>query len=213
MTSVVCAFTTARCVGRCVGWLHSVDNLRTTLCAPRCMRSEQYKWCVMQQQHWVSYTVLTCVLDLVLSLVVFEVPGCFARWRLGHFVFYNQQNAGYESKVSYLESWTHKSSKLKYIYHILLPLHPFSIPPDDTHRQHPELCRHYVTHTKQSLSLENTYANLPKSVFCLCASFRYMHLYHNANALDVDSISTQSNSPKGSWTGKGTVRQRCRHRI
>jgi len=145
-----------------------------------------------------------------MSLVVFEVPGCFARWRLGRFVFYNLQNAGYESKASYLTSWTQTLSKLNYIHPILPPSPPLSFPPDYTHCQHPELCRHYVTHTKQSFSLQNTSANLPNSVFCLWASFRYMPLYHNANVLDVDSFSTQSNCTKGQLERKGNSRAKMR---
>ena len=35
-------------------------------------------------------------------LPIYEVPSGCARWRLGRFVFIKQQNAGYESNVSYL---------------------------------------------------------------------------------------------------------------
>jgi hypothetical protein len=41
MTSVVCACSTTRQLGSRVRQVHSTDNLRTTLCAMRCMRSEK----------------------------------------------------------------------------------------------------------------------------------------------------------------------------
>jgi len=46
-------------VGSHVGWLHSWDNVRTTQFAPRCTRSERYKWCVMPKQCLASQTVIT----------------------------------------------------------------------------------------------------------------------------------------------------------
>ena len=59
MTSVGCAFSTARCVGSCVGWLHSWDNLGTTQLALRCTGSERYKWYVVQKQLLALLTFLT----------------------------------------------------------------------------------------------------------------------------------------------------------
>jgi len=47
MTSVVCAFSTARGVGCCVEWLHSWDDLSMTQFGPRWMRSERYMWYAM----------------------------------------------------------------------------------------------------------------------------------------------------------------------
>jgi len=59
MTSDVCAFSTSRCVGSPVVGLCCWDNLRTTQFALWYMRSEWYKWYVVQKQHPASYTVLT----------------------------------------------------------------------------------------------------------------------------------------------------------
>ena len=66
-----------------------------------------------------------------------------------------------------------------------------------THRQHPELSRHHMTCTKQCRSFQNTPDNLHNSVRSLWRSFRYVRLYHNANASDVDSFSTRSNGTEG----------------
>jgi len=72
-----------------------------------------------------------------------------------------------------------------------------------THRQHPELSRHHVTCTKQRLSFQNTPNNLHNFVYSLWACFRCVQLYHNANALDVDSFSTRSDGTKGQPQRKG----------
>jgi hypothetical protein len=37
-----------------------------------------------------------CILNLVPRLLIHKVPRSCARWRLGHIVFINEQNAGYE---------------------------------------------------------------------------------------------------------------------
>jgi len=68
--------------------------------------------------------------NLVLRLRIHEVPGGCERWRLGCVVFVNQQNAGYESGLSSLTSWTKKSQKLEYIYPLFPPTLPFSFPPE-----------------------------------------------------------------------------------
>jgi len=68
------------------------------------------------------------VQHLVSRLVIHDVPGGCARWRLGHFVFVNQHNAGYGSKSSYLSSWTKKSQELEYIYPFIPPTPSFSFP-------------------------------------------------------------------------------------
>jgi len=66
-----------------------------------------------------------------------------------------------------------------------------------THGQHPELSRHQVFSIKWHLSFQNTPVNLHNSVHLLRASFRYMQLYHNADASDVESFSTNSDGTKG----------------
>jgi len=63
-------------------------------------------------------------------------------------------------------------------------------------RQHPELSQHHMTCTKQHLLFQNTPDNLHNFVLSLWASFRYVQLNHNANALDVDSFSTRSDGTK-----------------
>ena len=72
-----------------------------------------------------------------------------------------------------------------------------------THHQHPQLSRHQVTCTKQSLQFQNTPDNLHNFVHFLQACFRYMQLYHNANASDVDSFSTHSDGTKGQLQRNG----------
>jgi len=68
---------------------------------------------------------------------------------------------------------------------------------NSTHRQYPELSRHHMTCAKQQLSFQNTPDNLHNFVYSLWASFRYVQLYHSANASDVDSFSTRSDRTKG----------------
>jgi len=65
-----------------------------------------------------------------------------------------------------------------------------------TNCQHPELSLYYVICTKQYLRFQNTSDNLHNFVNSLWASFHYVQLYQNANASDVDSFSTRSDSPK-----------------
>jgi len=119
MTWVVCTFSTPRCVGLGVGWLHSSGDPRTTLLAPREVWAEQVV-CDMNKLP---------VLILFSRLVGHEVSGGCARWRLGCFVFVNQQNAGYESQCSYLPSWTKISPELEYIYPFTPPTPRFAFPP------------------------------------------------------------------------------------
>jgi len=133
------------------------------------------------------------VLNRVSRLIIHEVPGSCARWRLGRFVFINQQNAGYESN--------HTNSSI-YIPSSHLNLHSLFLP-YLTHRQHPPLPRHHVTYTQQHLSFHNTPNNLHNFVFSLWACFHYMPLYHNTKALDVDSFSTHSDGTKGQQHRKG----------
>jgi len=68
------------------------------------------------------------VLYLPSRLLMNEEPGGCATWRLGRFVFVNQQNTGYESKLSYLTSWTKKSQELEYIYPFNPPTPPCCFP-------------------------------------------------------------------------------------
>jgi len=133
------------------------------------------------------------VLNLVSRLSIHEVPGGCARQRLGRFVFINQQNAGYESN--------RRNSSI-YIPFSRLHLHSLFLL-YQTPRHQPQLSHHHVTCTKQFLSFQNTPDNLHLSVRSLWACFRYMQLYHNADASDVDSFSTDSNGTKGQPQRKG----------
>jgi len=135
------------------------------------------------------------VLNLVSRLLIHEVPGGCGRSRLGHFVFIDQQDTGYEPNGR--NSSIYINSSRLHLDSLFLPYY--------THRQHPELSWHHVTCTKQPLSLQNTLDNLHNIVCSLWAAFRYVQLNHNANASDVDSISTRSNDTKGQaqkkWEG------------
>jgi len=126
-------------------------------------------------------------LNLISRLIIHAVSGGCARWGLGRCVFFNQQNAGHESNrrnssICILSSHLHLHS----LFHLYLTL-----------RLHPQLPRHYVTSTKQYLAFENTPDSLHNFVRSLWACFRYMQLYHNANASHVDSFSTHSDVTKG----------------
>jgi len=69
------------------------------------------------------------VLGPVSRPLIHEVPGCCARWRLGHIVFVNRHNAEEESILSYLTSWTMKSQEVEYIYPFVGPTPPYSSSP------------------------------------------------------------------------------------
>ena len=135
------------------------------------------------------------VLNLVSRLVVHEVPGGAARWRLCRFVFLNQQ-------YSQVEPWTKKSPELEYIYPFFPSTSPFSFPPV-LYTPTASWSRHHVTCPKQCLSFQNTPDNLYNFVCSFWASVHYVRLYHNANASDVDSFSTRSDGTNGQPQRKG----------
>jgi len=108
MTSVACAFSTARHVGSRVTWLHSCNNLRTTQFAPRCTRSSGKNGIWRKSNLWHRKLSWPPILTLLSRLPIQEVSGSYSRWRLGRFVFINQQNAGSESTLSNSTSWTKK---------------------------------------------------------------------------------------------------------
>jgi len=127
------------------------------------------------------------VLNLVSRLLIHEVPGGCARWRLGRFVFINERNAGYESNCR--NSSIYIPSSRLHCQSLFLP--------HLTHRHHPQLSWHHVTCIKQGLSFQNTLDNLHNFVRSHCSCFPYMQLYHNAIASDVDSFSTHSDGATG----------------
>jgi len=133
------------------------------------------------------------VLNLVLRLLICEVLAGCARWRLGRFVFIDQQNAGYESNC--MNSSIYIPSSRLHLHDLLLQYW--------THRQHPEPSRQHVTCIKSHLLFQNIPYNLHHFVRSLWASFRYVQLYHNANTLHVDSFSTSSDGSKGQPQRKG----------
>jgi len=102
-------------------------ELLSLLWDARGLDSESGMWCKRNARHCKLSSPR--VLILVSRLVIHEVPGGCARTTLGHFVCVNQQNAEYESKVSYLTSWTKKSPELEYLYPFFPPTPSFSFPP------------------------------------------------------------------------------------
>jgi len=69
------------------------------------------------------------VLNLVSMLPIHDLPGGCARWIVCRFLFVNQQNSGYQSKLSYPTCWTKNSQALEYIYPFFPPTPSFSFPP------------------------------------------------------------------------------------
>jgi len=95
MTSIACAFSTARCVGSRVGLLH-IGTTRELLCLlwdARRLSCKSGMWC--KSNAWCCKLSSPRVLHLLSRLVVYEVPSGSARWRLDRVVFVNQQNTGY----------------------------------------------------------------------------------------------------------------------
>jgi len=120
-------------------------------------------WCKCNA--WLGKLFSLWVLNLVSRLVVNEVPGGSARWRLGRIVFINQRN-------SQVEPWTKKSLVLEYIY-AFFPLQPPFSYPLVIYTLTASWSRHQVTWTKQRLLFQNTHHNLHNSERSLWASFRY----------------------------------------
>jgi len=156
MTSVGCAFSTARHVGSrvgsCVAKLHSLANPKTNQCISRWMRSEPSKWCMTHMQCPEWYPFLPEVLNLLLRHLMHEVPCGCARWFLGRLLSVNQQNGGYESKLTYLTSCTKEPEQIIPVF-LSTPFSLFLRP--WTHRHLRELSQQYVTCTKQPLSIQN----------------------------------------------------------
>jgi len=104
------------------------------------------------------------VLNLVSTLVMHDMPGSSAWWRLGRFVFVHQQN-------SQAEPWSKKSPELEYIYPFFPPTPPLSFPPI-LYTPTASWSRHHVTCIEQRLSFLNTPDNLHNFVLSLWASDR-----------------------------------------
>jgi len=203
MTSGACALSTARHDVSRVQWLYSGNNLRRPQFALKWMRSERSKWCMMQKRCRVSETYL-----IVSTKTCLEASHSWGAWRfeisrLGGFGFVNQQNIGYESTLSYYTSWTKKSQELKCIYCFFPPTPPINFspvwktpPPSWTILTH-------ATCTEQRLSFQNTFDNLHNCLCSLSVIFYYMDLYYNANAWDVDPLSTHRDGTKGQLQSHG----------
>jgi len=108
----------------------------------RCLSDQYDVWCKSNARHGKLSSL--SVLNLVSRLVFHEVPGSSVRWRLGRFVFANQQN-------SQVERWTKKSPEVEYIYPLFLPTPPFSFPPV-LYTPTASWSRPHVTCTKPRLS-------------------------------------------------------------
>ena len=100
--------------------------------------------------------------------------------------WWNRNNSG----IHFPSSWLHLGSHfLRYL----------------TYHQPSEPAWYYLTCITQHLSFQNIHGNPDYIVHSLCAPFRYMKLYHNATAFNVDSFSTHSNDTKGQpqWKREG----------
>jgi len=84
--------------------------------------------CVMTSNAQCHELSSPLILNLISRLLIHEVPGGCAGWRLGRVVFVNQQIAGYESTLSYLTSWAKKLQELGYMYPFFTPTPPFTFP-------------------------------------------------------------------------------------
>jgi len=133
------------------------------------------------------------VLNLVSRLLIDEVPGGCERCKQGRSVLINQQNAGYESNRR--NSSIDIPSARQHLHSLCLAYL--------AHRQHPQLSRHHVTCAKQCLLFQNTPDNLQNFVHSLWVCLRYMQMYHNANAWEVDSFSTHSDGTRGEPQRRG----------
>jgi len=83
-------------------------------------------WCESNTRSHKRYSQF--IPDHLLRLLIREMAGGCPRRRLWSFVFINQHDAGYQSQLSYLTSWTKKSQELEYIDPFFLPTSPSSFP-------------------------------------------------------------------------------------
>jgi len=97
------------------------------------------------------------VLNLVSKLLIHEMPGSCARWGLGHFVFINQRNAGYES--NYRNSSIYSPSSRLHL-HSLFHWYP-------SHRRHPILPRH-IWLAENNLSRSKTHPITYTTLYVPC---------------------------------------------
>jgi len=135
--------------------------------------------------------------NLVSRLLIPEVAGDCARWRLGHFVYINQRKAGYDKKchISQVEPRNCRNSS---IYIPSSNLHLQSLfPRYQTCCQHSEQSLHHLMCRIQCLLFQNTRHKLRSFFHSLLAAFRYDRLFHNKHATVVDWLLTRSDSTKG----------------
>jgi len=187
MTPVEFAYCTARRVSSRVGWLRSLDNLRSTQIAPRFLTSEWFKWYGMQKQHLASLTVLS----VSTKSCLYDSHSWGAKWLCN-------------IKAALLcVGWSTKQVKPSYYRNSTIYIPSFHLNLQTVflqywkHRQHPELCEYHVTCTIQRFPFQNTFDILKNFGRFLWPSFYYTQLYHNTNALDVDSSLTYLNGTKG----------------
>jgi len=122
-------------------------------------------------------------------------------WAILCWLIKNMQDMNQTYHISQVELRNRRNSSIVIPctrLHLHSLLHPCS-----THCQHSEVSRDLMTCTKQHLSFQFKPDNLQSFVCSLWASICYMQLYHNANASDVDSYSTHSDSTKGQPQRRG----------
>jgi hypothetical protein len=163
-------------------------ELLSVLRDARGLSGQNYMWCKSNTR--CCKLSSPQVLNLVRRLVIHEVACGSARWRLGRFVFVNQQN-------SQVEPRNHQNSSIyipsSHLHLLSLVLRYY------THWQHPDLHITWPVHNNASCSKAHPipYTTLYFSSLSIWASFRYMQLNHHADISHVGWFSTHSDGTKG----------------
>jgi len=127
-------------------------------------------------------------LNLMSRLLVHEVPGRSTRWRLGHFVFVNQQN-------SQVQCWTKWSPELNYIYPVIPAYTYFLFSSSIIYTDSIQLSTSRDFHKTIPIIWKHTRYPIQHCSFPL--GNVPLQLYANANVSDVESFSTHSDGTKG----------------
>ena len=141
----------------------------------------------MPKQHPASYTALT-----VSTKSSFEAPHSRGAW---WFCKMTDRPLCVCLPTKQVEQQNCRNSSI-YIPSSRLYLHSAFLQ-DYINCQDPELSRQHVSGSKQCLPFANTPDNLHNFECTLCACFRYIQLYHNADPCGVDLFSTCSDGSKG----------------
>jgi len=113
----------------------------------RSLSGEENVWC--KRNAWRHKLSSPRVVNLVSRLVIHEVPGSSARWRLGRFVFVDQQNSQVELRNRRNSTIYIPSSRLHLLFFFL---------PCDTHRHCPNL--DITWHAQNNAFCSNTYPRI-----------------------------------------------------